>query len=339
MQTLYIDRKNSELDIEGGRLQVRIAGSDKPFFVPLNVLEFLVISASVRFSSTLLSRLTLAGITAVFLNPRKEEATCIAYGLLHNAADRRLMQYQAISDAPLKLRYSTALVRQKLRGQRAMLLRALRRRPDQRHALYKGMQRLTGLEARLDGVTNVESLRGIEGAGAAMYFEAYQRIFAPRLAFNGRNRRPPRDPVNVVLSLTYTLLHAEAIRVLVSTGFDPQLGIYHLPSFGRESLACDLVEVYRPVTEYWVWRLFAGEVLRPDHFALSVGADKPCVLGKAGRAEYYSHYENRARRWRKMLRRTAQHWLTLLQQDVSVLAQQPYLAGPVAINDVFGAGA
>lgn len=321
MQTLYIDRKDSELEIQAGRLLVRIADSAKPFSVPLNVLEFLVISASVRFSSTLLSQLTLAGITAVFLNPRKQEATCIAYGLLHNAADRRLMQYQAISDAPLKLRYSIALVRQKLRGQRAMLLRAMRRRPDQRYPLRKGVQRLASLEGKVDKVASIDSLRGIEGAGAAMYFEAYQQIFAPRLAFNGRNRRPPRDPVNVVLSLTYTLLHAEVVRVLVSAGFDPQLGVYHLPSFGRESLACDLVEMYRPVVEFWVWRLFAIETLRYDHFSLSTDASKPCILGKAGRAEYYSYYENQARLWRKLLRKTSQHWLALLQQDIALPAQ------------------
>lgn len=335
MQTLYIDRKDSELEIQGGRLQVRIAGANKPFSVPLNVLEFLVISATVRFSSTLLSRLTLAGITAVFLNPRKDEASCIAYGLLHNAADRRLMQYQAISQSPLKLRYSIALVRQKLRGQRAMLLRALRRRPDQRHALFKGIKRLTGLEARLDDVAHIDSLRGVEGAGAALYFEAYQQIFAPRLAFNGRNRRPPRDPVNAILSLTYTLVHAEAIRVLVSTGFDPQLGVYHLPSFGRESLACDLVELYRPVVEFWVWRLFADEILRPDHFAQSSGAERPCLLGKAGRAEYYSHYESQARLWRKLLRRTAQHWLVLLQQDISLPAQGNSVENVVK-DEIFG---
>ncbi len=339
MQTLYIDRRDSELDIQGGRLQVRIADSDKPFSVPLNVLEFLVISASVRFSSTLLSRLTLAGVTVVFLNPRKEEATCIAYGLLHNAADRRLMQYQAISHEPLKLRYSTALVRQKLRGQRAMLLRALRRRSDQRYALYKGIQRLTGLEARLGGVANIDSLRGIEGAGAAMYFEAYQHIFAPRLEFNGRNRRPPRDPVNVVLSLTYTLVHAEAIRVLVSTGFDPQLGVYHLPSFGRESLACDLVEMYRPVVEYWVWRLFAREVLRPDHFTLPSDGEKPCILGKAGRAEYYRQYEYQSRRWRKMLRNTTRHWLALLQRDVSPEGYISCSSSSVEEESPFGAQA
>ncbi|MGD8175641.1 CRISPR-associated endonuclease Cas1 [Marinimicrobium sp. ARAG 43.8] len=329
METLYIDRKGSELEIQGSRLQVRVPGPQRPFSTPLNLLEFLVISASVQFSSTLLSRLTQEGITAVFLNPRKEEATSIAYGLLHNAAERRLMQYRAISSDSLSLCYSIALVKQKLRGQRAMLQRALRRRPDQRRTLSKGIERLASLEPRLGNVANTSSLRGIEGAGAAMYFEAFQCLFAPRLEFTGRNRRPPRDPVNVILSLTYTLMHAEAIRVLVSIGFDPQLGVYHLPSFGRESLACDLLEMYRPIIEYWIWRLFARETLRLDHFSLSSAPDKPCILGKAGRKEYYQNYEYQARLWRKMLRRTARHWLTRLQNDTLQLSVTERVPGAI----------
>ena len=321
MQTLYIDRKNSELDISGGRLQVRINGGGKPFSVPLKMLEYLVISAPVQFSSTMMSRLTQAGITAVFINPRKVEATSIAHGLLHNASDRRLMQYKAISDNALKFEYAVALVRQKLRGQQAMLLRAERRRPAQRHALQKSIRYLKGMIMQLNNVNNTDSLRGIEGAGAAMYFDAYQRLFASKLNFSGRNRRPPRDPVNVTLSLSYTMLHAEAIRVLASNGFDPYLGFYHMPSFGRESLACDLVEIYRPVIDFWVWRLFASEILRQDHFVFPTKENKSCILGKAGRKTYYSNYELRAQLWRKMLRRTTRNWNLQLQQEMSQKCQ------------------
>lgn len=325
MQTLYIDRKDSELEIENNRLQVRLTTADKPFSIPLKVLEFLVISAPVNFSSTMLGQLAVAGVSVVVINPRKAEAICIAHGLLHNAADRRLLQYQAVSCAETKLSFSIALVRQKVRGQRMMLLRAMRKRPDQRLNLSKGINQLSRLEGNLSKVNDLDRLRGYEGAGAAIYFAAYQSIFAPRLDFTGRNRRPPRDPVNVALSLTYTLVHAEAIRALVATGFDPQLGVYHLPTFGRESLACDLVEIYRPLVDHWVWRLFAEETLRLDHFTVPEDPGGACILGKAGRAEYYRSYEYQARYWRKMLRRTARHWLSLLQAD-------PKLAATLAVE-------
>lgn len=319
MQTIYIDRKGSELDIQGGRLLVRIPDRDRPYSTPLNVLKFLVISASVKFSSTLLTRLTTAGVTAIFLNTRKEEASCIAHGLLHNDAQRRLMQYQAITNPPLQLKYSRQLVRQKLRGQRAMLIKALRKRPDQRYSLSKGIERLTSIEMRLETPTTLDSLRGIEGSGAAYYFEAYQSIFPPKLMFNGRNRRPPKDPVNAILSLSYTLLHAEAVRVIVANGFDPHLGFFHLPAFGRESLACDLVETFRPLVDAWVWRQFADEILRHDHFSTNAGSGENagCILGKAGRSIYYDQYERKVAGWRKLMRRTIRHWLSTLQQDMA----------------------
>jgi CRISP-associated protein Cas1 len=316
MQTLFIDRKNCEVELDRGRLQVRIEGVRPNLSIPTNLIEILVVSAPVKFTSTLLTQLTAEGITSIFINPRKIEACTMTHGMAHNDADRRLLQYQAVSSPEHRLRYSREMVKNKLRAQRAMLTKALRKRPDNRYQLTHGISRISGLIESVESQTNVASVRGVEGAAGAAYFEAYQSLFAPALAFNGRNRRPPRDPVNVILSLSFTLLHAEAVRTLFATGFDPLLGVYHTPTFGRESLACDLVESFRPLVEYWVWRMFARETLRADHFVLSSGAqDKPCILGKAGRSTYYANYMGMAKIWRRLLRRVARHWLQQLQKD------------------------
>jgi len=162
---------------------------------------------------------------------------------------------------------------------------------------------------KVDHIDSLESLRGIEGAASAAYFEGYQSLFAPHLEFNGRNRRPPLDPVNVVLSLTFTLLHAEAIRALFSVGFDPLLGIYHEPLFGRESLACDLVELFRPYAEQWIWRLFADEKIRVEYFSKEkIDQGMPCLLGKRGREIYYGEYDIVARIWRRLMRKIVRAW-------------------------------
>ena len=97
---------------------------------------------------------------------------------------------------------------------------------------------------------------------------------------DGRNRRPPRDPVNACLSLAYTLLHFEAVRMAHAAGLDPLLGFYHRPAFGRESLACDLIEPLRPAVDEWIWQQFSPGPLRPEHFSPDKGA---CLLGKTGR--------------------------------------------------------
>jgi CRISP-associated protein Cas1 len=86
-------------------------------------------------------------------------------------------------------------------------------------------------------VSNLQVLCRLEGAAAAMYFEAYQQIFPADFKFNGRHRRPPPDPVNALLSLCYTLIHHEAVNALKMYGLDPMLGFYHQPYYGRDSLA------------------------------------------------------------------------------------------------------
>ena len=316
MQTLFIDRKNCELEVDRGRLKVRIEGARNDISIPTNLIEILVVSAPVAFSSNLLTQLTVEGIKTIFITPRNTEACTMTHGIAHNDSERRLLQYQAVSSPQHRLHYSRELVRNKLRAQRAMLVKALRKRPDNRSQLTTGVARISALIESLDAQTALASVRGIEGAAGAAYFEAYQSLFAPSLRFHGRNRRPPLDPVNVILSLSFTLLHAEAVRTLFATGFDPLLGVYHTPTFGRESLACDLVESFRPLVEYWVWRMFASETVRADHFVMSTGTqEKPCMLGKAGRSLYYANYASAAKIWRRLLRRVARYWLQQLQND------------------------
>ncbi len=166
-------------------------------------------------------------------------------------------------------------------------------------ALTSARRQLCGLgdtpEPRPDAV---EALRGLEGAGAAAYFEGFAELLPARLHFNGRNRRPPRDPANALLSLGYTLLHAEAVLALYGAGLDPFIGFYHALDFGRESLACDLVEPLRVDVDQHALMLFRSEKLRPEDFS---STQSGCLLGKAGRARFYAEWEALAARLRKLL--------------------------------------
>jgi CRISPR-associated protein Cas1 len=134
----------------------------------------------------------------------------------------------------------------------------------------------------------LDSLRGVEGAAQAAYFRAYVTLFPESLGFGGRNRRPPRDPVNACLSLAYTLTHFEAVRAADAAGLDPFLGFFHEIAFERESLACDLMEPVRPSIDAWIWEMFRTRTLRPEHFHSDKGA---CLLEKTGRARFYESFE------------------------------------------------
>jgi len=150
------------------------------------------------------------------------------------------------------------------------------------------------------GEVSVEQLRGYEGSGAAAYFKAYCQLFAPSLQFNSRQRRPPPDPVNACLSLGYTLMHFDAVKGCHESGLDPFIGFFHDPAFGRESLACDFIEMLRAELDSFVWRLFRERILRPESFS---GENGKVLLNKSGRQRFYAEYELFARPIRRLLRR------------------------------------
>jgi CRISPR-associated protein Cas1 len=174
--------------------------------------------------------------------------------------------------------------------------------------LTNALDTLARLQARIavdSGALDRDTLTGLEGAGAAAYFRAYATLFADSLEFSRRRRRPPPDPVNVCLSLGYTLLHHEAVREIQVVGLDPLLGFLHVPERGRESLASDLVEPLRPHVDEWVWRNFAERLLRREHFSLEKGG--ACLMGKTGRQRFYDGFEPLAAGLRRLLRRTARN--------------------------------
>ena len=118
-----------------------------------------------------------------------------------------------------------------------------------------------------------------------------------------------------MLSLGYTLLHAEAVLALYGAGLDPFIGFDHALDFGRESLACDLVEPLRVEVDQHALMLFRSEKLRPEDFS---STQSGCLLGKAGRARFYAEWEALAARLRK-----------LLAESVSDVANAISLAGPM----------
>ncbi len=301
MATLYLDRSGLELREEGESLAIYESGR-KRRSVPLLLLERIVIQGNVQLGSRLLARLSARNVGLIVIDRRRGEAAAATTWLGGGDARRRLAQYRAYFDEAWRRSWSRRLVRHKLAAQRASLLGAAEERPAQRHGLRAAAQTLAQLLERLRHEPDLElaSVRGIEGAAAAAYFSAYASLFAPALGFEDRNRRPPRDPVNACLSLGYTLAHHQACCAAAAAGLDPAIGFYHDLAHGRESLACDLVELLRPRVEAWVWRLFRERKLRAEHFRKHAGA---CLLGKAGRAVFYEEYELWSVRWARQQRR------------------------------------
>jgi CRISPR-associated protein Cas1 len=303
MSTLYLDRRGTSVVLEGRALALYV-DDERQGTVPLHLLERVVMRSAVRIESSLLARLADAGVGVLIFGGRNASKQAVVLGGAGNDAARRIGQYRRFTDHAWCRAWSHRLVVGKLKGQMRLLRRAREARPDLRRALTESLTRVESARGRIlrEPSLPVGRLRGIEGAAASAYFTGFAHMLPESLGFSGRNRRPPRDPANAVLSLGYTLLHFEAVRACYAAGLDPMIGFFHEIDFGRESLASDVIEPLRPHVDAWAWDLFRHQVLRADDFRHEGDA---CLLGKHGRQRFYGEFEVLARPLRRLLRRLA----------------------------------
>ncbi|NMC93116.1 MAG: CRISPR-associated endonuclease Cas1 [Syntrophorhabdus sp.] len=316
MGTLYIDRKDIRVKLDGNALAF-YAGSEREGMVPIAPLKRVVIVGNIALEASVLNRLADQDITVLFLSGRSNRFHGMLHGRLHNNGLLRIRQYEK-SLSSFAQEYSIEVVQGKVSGQTALLKHASQRRPDLRFPLTSAIdilhthaKKLSDLSfAPLNRIEDsgqpdrraplLQSLVGLEGSASAAYFSAYTKLFPPALGFKGRNRRPPLDPVNAVLSLCYTMLHYETVGAIETIGLDPTIGFLHQFEYGRESLACDLVEIHRPAVDEFVWELFRERNL--THRDFTYEKERPgCYLKKDSRKRFYPWYETWAKTHRRHL--------------------------------------
>ncbi len=306
MNTLYVDRKNIELRIKGGALEFH-QPDGKRGSVPVAQLERVVLRGRVNFSTSVLGALTEAGVGVLSLSGRHNRhlATCV--GRPHNDVVRRFGQLGSYLDPVFRVEWSRKIVVSKLQTQRRLLQRALEKRADKRFALTRATRQIDRLLKQLlepDESMSVARIRGLEGAAASAYFSGFCTLFPPSMNFTGRNRRPPRDPVNACLSLGYTMAHFEVVMSCHEAGLDPLVGLFHEPAYGRESLASDIMEPLRAHIDEWVWELFRARVFDANSFNRDNDA---VLLGKQARHRFYTRYQSLGAALKRMLRIQLRH--------------------------------
>lgn len=326
MGMLLLDRAQLDVRAEGEALALYEAGQRRGT-VPVKLIDRCVIhGAQTRLDTGVLMKLAEAGATTVLMSPRQTRRIAIVLGPHHNDAAVRLAQAARVMDDAWCRQWALGTVRAKLARQHRALRMLQTQRADARKPLFDALQALESslrdLPSRpgnsgptngdLEGLPDLANLRGREGAAARAYFAGLAGVMPPALQFTGRNRRPPRDPVNACLSLGYTLLHAQAVQACATAGLDPLLGFYHRPAFGRESLASDLIEPLRPAVDLWVWEQLRTRELREEHFSQDKGA---CLLGKAGRQHFYASWDAHAAPWCRWLRAQTRQLAAALRAD------------------------
>ncbi|MDE0234039.1 MAG: CRISPR-associated endonuclease Cas1 [bacterium] len=211
----------------------------------------------------------------------------IAHGLPSKHVELRRRQVAVAAQAGLPL--ARQMVVGKIRNSRTLLMR------NSREPVDAAVGQLRELTAKAAEVDSIESLLGIEGAAARSYFGSFASMLKDnRLGtfdFAGRNRRPPRDPVNCLLSFLYALLVKDLTAVVYSIGFDPYLGVYHRPRFGRPALALDLAEEFRPIiAESVVINAVNNGEVAENGFVVRAGG---AALEQAARRAVIASYERR----------------------------------------------
>ncbi|NCO68678.1 MAG: CRISPR-associated endonuclease Cas1 [Nitrospirae bacterium CG_4_10_14_0_8_um_filter_41_23] len=296
MGTLYIDRKELHIRLDGQALAFYSNG-EREGLVPISPLKRVIVIGNVSIETPVLHKLSNENISVIFLSGKRLRFCGMLHGRLHNNGILRVKQYEK-SLSPFSLEIASDIVKRKVSGQSEFLRDVRESRPDLRFPMTNASKTLEKiLETLKTQSVEMETLRGLEGGASATYFQAYTKMFPESLKFKKRNRRPPEDPVNAMLSLCYTLLHYEMVREIEVIGLDPTIGFYHQFDYGRESLACDLVELYRTDVDRFVWEIFRERIFAVRDFAH--GDERPgCYLKKESRKRFYPLYEE----WAKGIR-------------------------------------
>lgn len=208
----------------------------------------------------------------------------------HKNIELRRAQFSAATDPEKCLKIARSFVAGKVYNQRTLLRRNAKELPNESLVFLREMRR------KSQSAANLQELLGMEGAAAREYFSKFATMFKqtgeqPAFDFTTRNRRPPKDPVNALLSFVYSMLTKEMLVTLIGIGFDPYLGFYHQPRYGRPALALDLMEEFRPlVADSVVINLInTGEIRARDFIVRLTG----CALTDSGRKRVIEAFERR----------------------------------------------
>ena len=282
---LYVTEQGARVGIRSGRVVVNMS-RDELQQVRLIDVSQISIYGNVQISSQMMRAAFREGIPVCWFS-YGGWFQGIAEGLPSKHVDLRRRQVAIAAQAGLPI--ARSMIEGKVRNSRTFL---------RRNARTDVSRELGQLKSLADGVgrsESIESLLGMEGTGARLYFSKFSSMLRDEslgvFDFNGRNRRPPKDPVNCLLSYVYALLTKDLTAVAIAVGMDPYLGVFHRPRFGRPALSLDLAEEFRPlVAESVVINVINnGEVSAKDFDVRAGGVSR----SQNGRRSVLSAYERR----------------------------------------------
>ncbi len=287
-EILVVHTPGSKVGHRGGHMVVTTRESDTPVQkLPIEQVRAVYLYGAVQLSAQAAETCLEQGIDVSYFSPAGRFLGLLR-GLPASGVDARLGQYRLFTDPVARLGLAREAIRGKIHNQRVLLMR--NGSPPERVLDQMAALRDSALKA-----PDLNSLLGTEGTAAALYFEHLPTMLKGgetwRFDFTGRNRRPPRDPVNALLSLGYSMLAKELAGMCHTVGLDPFLGFLHQPRYGRPALALDLMEEFRPLIadSVAISLLNRGELGLADFVRSANGT----FLGEHGRRAFWESWFRR----------------------------------------------
>jgi len=250
LNTLYITSKNSYIHVEGETVVVEHEEGDKIRF-PIHNLESIVCFGPIKCSSPLMQLCGERKVFITFLSEYGNFYSRVEGPITGNVVLRRA-QFRKADDEKVSSQIARSIILAKLLNSRNVLMRAVRESTgdegDRVVKLENAAEYLYKQVQKLKEDSDIDTIRGIEGDAARAYFSVFNQLIVSQkneFLFTDRNRRPPLDNVNALLSFVYTLLTHDTRSGLQSVGLDPAVGFMHCDRSGRPGLALDLMEEFR----------------------------------------------------------------------------------------------
>ncbi|UYM15642.1 CRISPR-associated endonuclease Cas1 [Endozoicomonas euniceicola] len=298
MAHLIINERVKSLECQAQALLIR-KEQQPPLTIPLRRLDTLVLLHSVSIPSRLISTAQEMGIALVYINTHRLSRSFTIAPPGSNLAQRKLRQLLLLNQTHQR----TELVRYWINVKMNRMLKAvdgcMQRRPEFRKPLFDAHQQIMTCRQALNNQQTIDQLRGLEGRAQHSWFRAFRCLVPASLGFQKRQRRPAKDPVNALLSLTYTRVYLLVWEVILASGLDPSVGFYHKSTPSRQALACDVMEPVRPLAELFVMQRFNQRMLRAHDFVLS---GQGCFLKPEALQRFQSEFEQESRSWKRLLR-------------------------------------
>jgi CRISP-associated protein Cas1 len=296
---LVVDRRGCTLRYESGTVRVECAGEDARR-APIAQLELAVIYGNPLAETAVWRALANAGVPVVMLPARGRDGPAVLAGGLATQLPLRRLQHRRAADPQRALGLARWVLRHKLLGYDLPLAALRDRHAADPAACAAFLARRDQALAALAQVADRDAAMGVEGQIAHAWFGLAAQTVNPAWRFSGRNRRPPRDPVNALLSLGYTLVGAEIHHCVMASGLDPSLGFLHQPAPGRESMVLDLVEIFRGGVDDLALRYI--DPAGPNDADWYYRETEGCRASKAARPRFYGTWAARRAQWPYPLR-------------------------------------